>query len=99
MTLRRLRVLVEQLPPESRTMRKLRGDPWGPVEHLLADVYDAIMNAGVMVARSNQAKVKKPKPHPRPGEDRDKGKIGKLGKYTQEQALAFIQSRKPVPAS
>lgn len=97
MTLRRLRVLVENLPPDSATARTLRGDPWGPLEHLLADVYDAVAQAGVNVARSNGASAKKPKPHPRPG-DRDKGRIGKLGKYSQEQALAFIQSRKPVPA-
>lgn len=98
MTLRRLRVLVEYLPPESATQRQLRGDPWGALEHLAADIYDATLQAGTMAARAQGAKVKKPKPHPRPG-DKDTGKIGKLGKHTQEQALAFIQSRKPVPAS
>jgi len=40
MTLRRLRVLVEHLPPDSATARAVLGHTWQSAEWLLADIRD-----------------------------------------------------------
>ena len=96
MTLRRLRVLINGLPPESAPSRKLRGDPWGPLEHLIADVFDVVAMGDHNLLRAQGAKPRKPKAHPRPT-DAKPSKIGGRGEHSQEEVLTFLQSLKPPP--
>jgi hypothetical protein len=84
LSLRRLGVLIDHLPPESATRTALRdsmtpeqvaalpareGDgPWSLADHLLARVGDGI--DWLVWAKSDQA-AEKPRPFPRPGVKRD----------------------------
>lgn len=82
LSLRRLRILIQHLPPESATKTALRNAqpddapagesrpdlaPWSGAEMLLAAVLDAVrMNTNVLVA-ANGGKPGDFKPTPRPG--------------------------------
>ena len=74
MTLRRLRVLIENLPPNSATERARKGHHWTDVEYLLAETADAgrIQAANYYNAhKPKTAKTAKVEPLPRPGESKD----------------------------
>ena len=45
MSVRRLGVLVRQLPPTSRLAIALHGQPWSLTDHLLADLWAALIRA------------------------------------------------------
>jgi hypothetical protein len=66
MTLRELRVLVLNLPPDSATARRFRGHAWGDTEFLLADLLDTVRFHRAEWASSKGAKPPKPKPVTRP---------------------------------
>lgn len=64
MSWRKLKVLVEQLPSESRLVRAVNpAAEWGPKEHLLAGIFDVLQLANWQ--RSGRGS--RPKPLPRPG--------------------------------
>lgn len=67
---RRLAVLVERLPREALTVRARFGEvvDWGPVEHLLADVFDAVQQSTwVLTAANSKKRPKPPRLRQRPG--------------------------------
>jgi len=66
MTLRELRVLVTNLPPDCATARKLRGHNWTERDYMLADLVDTARFHRAEWATSKGAKPPKPKPIPRP---------------------------------
>ena len=66
MSLRELRVLVLNLPPDSATARRFRGHAWGDTEFLLADLLDPVRRPSTAGALSKGAKPAKPKPVTRP---------------------------------
>lgn len=66
----RLRVLIEQLPPGSATVRHIEGEKarWGETEHLLAVIVDVLQaQAWQFASAHSKRKPKRPKPYPRPG--------------------------------
>jgi hypothetical protein len=66
MTLRALRVLVANLPPDSATTRAIRGHAWTDRDYMLADLLDTVRYHRVEWATSRGAKPGKPKPVNRP---------------------------------
>lgn len=80
LTLRRLRVLVLHLPPDSATVRLDDPNPhWGPAEVLLAHVWQA-------AARSK-------KPHPMLAAEMNRTRV-KRDQHTAEQARKFRDARR-----
>lgn len=77
-SLRRLKVLLDQLPRDSALKRALIGGPHYLPEHVLADIYDllAIVNT--------DPKRGKPKPYPRAGDEL------RAERQQQEQANRLI---------
>lgn len=71
MSLRRLRVLVSHLPPDSATARALRGHHWGDIEFLLAHLADTVAAHRWEWLRSHGANAPQPQPVRRPGTDPD----------------------------
>jgi hypothetical protein len=67
MTLRRLRVLVENLPPDSATVRARIGHNWSVDQMLLADAVDALRFWRCEWLYSHDAHPPEPDPIPRPG--------------------------------
>jgi len=79
MSLRELRVLVTNLPPDSATARALRGHNWGDIEYMIAEILDVVKFHRVEWAYSKGAKPAKPKPTNRPtprGQDADTASNG-----------------------
>lgn len=87
---RRLRVLIDHLPPESATKTAMRlaaeadgvpetdaepaDAPWSQTEMLLAVVIDRLGDLTYVLQRAHGGKPEKPKPLPRPGVRRKKKK-------------------------
>ncbi|MER6009382.1 hypothetical protein [Streptomyces bluensis] len=67
-TSRRLRVLVEHLPPDSAFARALHGEQaeWTVTDHLLAAVVDHLAVANWMFATVNRDEDTEPAPYPEP---------------------------------
>lgn len=72
MSLRELRVLVTNLPPDSATVRANRGHHWGDLEYMIAEILDVVKYHRAEWAYSKGAKPPKPKPtaRPKPAEGR-----------------------------
>jgi hypothetical protein len=66
MSLRELRVLVTNLPPDSATARAMHGHNWGDIEYMIAEILDVVKYHRVEWAYSKGAKPAKPKPTNRP---------------------------------
>lgn len=68
-TLRKLRALVEYLPPESAWARLMRGHDWVSTNYQIADLHDELRGQiALMVARWTEShQFKEPAPVPRPG--------------------------------
>lgn len=68
-TLRQLRVLVENLPPDSALHRAARGHTWTDDTYLLAEIGDAVRDHAtytVAVNSKNPRSIKRPERLPRP---------------------------------
>lgn len=67
LSLRRVAVLVDTLPPSSATAVAVHGERalWGPTEHLLATIVDVLQWANYQ--RSDPKKSTQPEPIARPG--------------------------------
>jgi hypothetical protein len=69
---RQVLVMIQQLPPVSRTVAALRGGDiylgWGADRYMLASLIDAVQQVGyaTIAANSGKKKPKAPKPFPRP---------------------------------
>lgn len=73
MSLRRLRVLVENLPPNSASERARKGHHWTDVEYLLAEAADAGRVQAANYYNAHKPKTARPAkvdPLPRPGESK-----------------------------
>lgn len=66
MSLRELRILVANLPPDSATVRAMRGHNWGDVEYMIAEILDVVKYHRIEWAMSKGAKPPRPKPTARP---------------------------------
>lgn len=63
---RRLRVLIDMLPPASAYWRARHGaGDWTVTEYMLADLFD--VSAAANWQRAGDPKARKPKAYPRPG--------------------------------
>jgi hypothetical protein len=73
LTARRLRVLIQHLPPDSALVRALRGESaeWGLTEHLLAATVDELAVGNWLFASAhapeNADAPERPRQIPRPG--------------------------------
>ncbi len=93
MTLRKLRVLIEHLPPDCALARAAQGHAWQATNYQLANVQDALEGVRRQIAASAGAKhLPQFKPVPRP----DSGDTtGDAGDVEQDRVRAFIDSLKP----
>lgn len=92
---RRLGSLVACLPPESLVVAVASGErQWGPTEHLLASVVDAVEINTWMVAAVNSAgkRPQRPKPVPRPGV-RSEAKRSRLSGHEMAARLRAQRAR------
>lgn len=92
-TLRKLRVLIEHLPPDSALGRAIQGHAWQFANYQLANVQDALEAVRRQVAVSAGAKNLPPfkaVPRPDPGD-----RTGDVGDVEQDRVKAFIDSLKP----
>lgn len=81
---RYLLTLIEQLPPESRTMAALQGGHqfrgWGVSEYIQASLVDAVQeNSWITAAASSKSRPPRPKPFYRPAS----GSRKKSNQFTQ----------------
>lgn len=79
-SLRRLRVLVAELPHTSRLAVAMRGgaehDGWDLHAHLLAALVDAVQaNTHAVIQVQSPKRVRAPQPLPRPGSRKRAGRI------------------------
>lgn len=74
MSLRRLRVLVQNLPPDSAVVRAIRKTHWTDQEYLLAHIVDHLSFYRYEFAKANGASPRQPEPTRRPGDDPDQGR-------------------------
>lgn len=99
-TVRKLRALVANLPPGGAFYRATQGHGWTETEALLADVYDAVMNAVTAVYRaapaSKRRHIANPKPHPRPGQARTRT-VGDTSEHDPRVVLRYLEQLKPPP--
>ncbi|MFI0469298.1 hypothetical protein ACH347_34935 [Saccharopolyspora sp. 5N102] len=88
--------MIENLPPGGAFARA-RGDGWTDLEHLVANVIDAVQGSAYSVVGALGAKPKKPKPQRRPG-DQNPDRIGDRGGQSTEDVVAYLDSLKPAAA-
>ncbi|WP_431784323.1 hypothetical protein [Streptomyces chumphonensis] len=66
-TLRLLRVMVENLPPDSATARARAGHDWQHVDYAAADTVDLLAMLLTQFSNAHRAKDQPPMPMPEPG--------------------------------
>ncbi|MFD7319225.1 hypothetical protein [Streptomyces sp. NPDC059883] len=66
MSLRRLRVLVEHLPPDSATGRAVLGHHWSHETYMLADLLDLNARLHVDFRNANRGEKSPEEPYPEP---------------------------------
>lgn len=91
--MRRLRVLIENLPPTGARARRLRGHAWTDDTYLAAVTADRIGEVGAGIIRALGGKANRPKAVPRPGDNATR--LGKRGKASTEEVLSYLHSLKP----
>lgn len=67
-TLRKIWVIIQQLPPNSALLRKIVPDQWTATDYLLANVIDVLQNANWQRGADPKKPGPLPSPFPRPGE-------------------------------
>lgn len=100
-TLRRLRVLVEHLPPGGAYYRAVQGHGWVEEHYLLADLIDAENGTATAVYRGAAGKGKRvpnPRRYPRPGQDSYGKAVGDRGGRSIDEVKSYLDSLKPPPA-
>lgn len=90
MTLRRLRVLVQHLPPDSAVARAMRKTYWTDQEYLLAHVVDHLAFSRYEFAKANGGNPKEPEPTKRPG-DPDVADQRELVRHAHDQVMAQLK--------
>lgn len=90
-TLRKLRVLIEHLPPDCALARAMNGHAWTAVNYQLANVQDGLNVVATAIRSDPSKQMKMPKPVQRPDTDR----VGDVDDVEQTQVKAFIDSLKP----
>ena len=95
-TLRKLRVLVQHLPPGGAAYRAIQGHGWVEEHFLLADLIDTSQHTTAAVYRVNagRKRVRNPKRYPRPTDERPSAIGDRAGRSTAE-VLAYLNSLKP----
>lgn len=92
--MRRLRVLVEHLPPDGARARFLRGHAWTDDTYLLAITADRIAESTAATVRALGGKASRPKPLPRPGKDGNR--TGDRGARSTTEVVSYLDSLKPI---
>lgn len=93
-SLRQLRVLVQQLPPGGALYRAVNGHGWLDAEYLLAQLLDDVRRIPTAVIRAAGGKARDPKPIKRPGE-KQPDRLGDRGGRSTEDAIAYLDSLSP----
>ncbi|MFG3140757.1 hypothetical protein ACGFZA_31700 [Streptomyces sp. NPDC048211] len=87
-TLRKLRVLVEGLPPTGALGRAITGSPWGTVEYQLAELLDRVGRMEIDFRNANRAEKSPQQEYPdripRPGDPSPKQKAKAEAKAQSE---------------
>ncbi|WP_051580626.1 hypothetical protein [Pseudonocardia acaciae] len=94
-TLRKLRVLVQGLPPGGAAFRAVRGHGWTEAHYLAAELIDAV-NAGTTAtyrAAAGGKRVRSARPYPRPGGEHAT-RLGDRGERSSEEVVAYLDSLK-----
>lgn len=91
-TLRKLRVLVEGLPPQNALARARAGHHWTDMEYLLALLVDGVSASTVGIRRALGAKDPRPKPIPRPDSPRKPRAIGGTNGHSPDEVVSFLDS-------
>lgn len=98
---RRLRGLIRQLPREAATVRAQHGEvvAWGEAEHLLAGIFDVLMQGNWQRAQAgNPKKVRRPKALRRPG-DKPRGVRYGGTDLPADDVKRLVRSFDPTPPS
>lgn len=91
--MRRLRVLVENLPPDGARARAHKGHAWTDDTYLAAIIADRVAETGVGIIRALGGKASRPKPLPRP--DSSPTRTGDRGKASTHDVISYLDSLKP----
>lgn len=94
-TLRKLRVLIEHLPPDCALARAINGHGWTAVNYQLANLADAVNQTTRQVAQSVSTKrlpAVKPTPRPEPAYD---GHVGDDTAADQDAIVSYLDSLRP----
>lgn len=91
--MRRLRVLIEHLPPDGARARHLRGHAWTDDTYLLAVIADRTAECTTATVRALGGKASRPKPLPRP--DKPTNRTGDRGAASTAQVVSYLDSLKP----
>jgi len=91
--LRRLRVLIEHLPPDGARARAIRGHLWTDETYLLAITADRVAEAAAGIIRTLGGKASRPKALPRPG--KPVNRTGDRGAVSTEDVVTYLNSLKP----
>lgn len=91
--MRRLRVLVENLPPNGARARALKGHPWTDDTYLAAITADRVAEAAAGIIRALGGKASRPKPLPRP--DKGRNRTGDRGRVSTQDVMTYLDSLKP----
>lgn len=91
--MRRLRILVENLPPTGARWRKIRGHAWTDDTYLAAVIADRVGEVGAGMIRALGGKARPPKALPRP--DDSSKRLGSRGDVSTEDVLSYLSSLKP----
>lgn len=91
--MRRLRVLIEGLPPNGARARALKGHAWTDDTYLAAITADRVAEAAAGIVRALGGKASRPKALPRP--DKNCNRTGSRGRVPAGDVMAYLDSLKP----
>ncbi|MDX2802375.1 hypothetical protein [Streptomyces scabiei] len=94
-TLRKLRVLVEGLPPDGALARAATGHHWQHLEYMTADLVDLMARLRVDFANANRAEKAPMQPYPepvwRPGAPSKKKQAKKARKENAQARAGYMR--------